>query len=487
MLVLLGAALLLPLNHGFAQNNKAEPRAFLPALPFSLEWNESFNPLTPKKLAADGFAFRGGSKNFKMQFSTQAPPILGGKQFSWMPGGYQLAELSLSRKWGSIQGFQSLRYNSRVVVPDSARTISGAGVESPKSILGARLTAYFLHSAPTSTTWREQSSSMTAAAGNQIGFTLARDLRKSGKLLAEWAESWHESSHTAALSPLGSFGGGGLSAFRLGLDGAPAKTELSSTLVIRSEGLTNPAAPVYNPGKKNIRLNVRRKLNGHQVQYSVQMDDQRASSFLRSVYSRILEQTAEWSFTQKGLPRIAASQSLSFQTVAGREEEERGFRLSIARSIRGTNATLSLHRALRSDLGTGRPLWHRTVWSGDATIEIYKTRCFHLRYEGNTMALYPSIQKIMSSVLQLDTRVPVWKNKLSLIPTMDFRVQTGSLPAYFLSTTRMALTAQIKAPRWFPAADFLVNLASSNNSSPGRADWSHTDLNMRWNFKREKR
>jgi hypothetical protein len=147
--VLLSSTILLQGMNGYAQTNSPKASPFFLPLPVSAEWNESLNPRAPNKLATDGFQFRGGTKNLKMQFSTKAPASLGGKQFPWMPGGYQFGEFSLDRKWGSLSGFRSLRYNEQLVRPDLARTLTGAGLEIPKSFLGTRLAAYFLHADPT--------------------------------------------------------------------------------------------------------------------------------------------------------------------------------------------------------------------------------------------------------------------------------------------------------------------------------------------------
>jgi hypothetical protein len=483
VLMLLGAALLLPHHHGYSQAKETQASPFSLRLPLSLEWNESFNPLTLNKLAVDGFKFQGGQKNFKMQYSMQAPAVLGGKQFAWMPGGYQTAAFSLFRKWGSIEGFQTVRYSARMVYPGYSRTITGTGVEAPKAIFGARMSAYFLHAAPTSEARQLQNPSITGSIGDQFGFTLARDFKNGAKVRAEWTESLHKPGLTTAQQTTGTFRGT-RSAFMLGLDGSLAKTELSTALVLRDEGLANPAAPAYGPAKQNVRASARRKFKKHQLLFTIQSDDQKSALYRGSIDSSVREESAEWTYTNKRLPQIVAFQSLSRQTVAGRWEEEQGYRLSLTRSISRVNASLSLHRALRSDLSTQQPLWDRMVLSADTTIEVRKARRLHLRYETTGMTMNTISQQIMSSALQMDTRVAFWGDKFSLIPTMDFRRQTGTLQAYYLSTARMGLSAQIKVPRWFPGTDFLVNFALNHARVPGLPDWNHTDLTMRWNFKR---
>jgi hypothetical protein len=483
MAILLGAVLPLAHHRGFAQANGAKASPWAVAMPVSLEWSESFHPFAEDRFAADGFKFRGGTKNLKMQFSTQAPAILGGKQFSWMPGGYQLAEFSLTRKWGSIQGFRSLRHNTRMVRPDLTRTITGAGLEAPKSILGTDVTAYFLQAMPTSETREAQGQSMAGASGMQAGLTLSRNFRKNARMQAEWTQSWHELQLPDSIQRA-KFFGGARRAFMLGFEGTLARIELSTALISREEGLLNPAAPAYGPGTQNIRLNARRRFKGHQFQYGTQADDQGASSILGQASHNLMEQSAGWSYAKKRFPQIAASQTLKRETVQGRHEEERELRLSLAKPLRRIDARLAFVRAMRADLLASRPLWDRLTFSGDATIEIRKGRRLHLQYEANTLEQRTLAQKISSSVLQADTRFALWGEKITLVPTAEFRRQVGSLPAHDMSAARLALAAQIKMPRRIPGTDFLINFASNHVQAPGRPDWNRTDLTLRWNFKR---
>jgi hypothetical protein len=482
-LALLCSFLVLSRHGGFAQANGAKNNPLNLQLPVSVEWNESLNPRAQNIMAADGFKFRGGTKNFKMQFSTQAPGILGGKQFQWMPGGYQLSEFVLSRKWGSIQGFRSLRYNTRIVQPDLARTITGAGIDVPKSFLGTRLSAYFLHAAPTPEASRSKPNSLAGSEGSQVGLTLARELRKDTKVQAEWAQSQQQSNGFISDNRTGS-PGRTRRGLMLRLDSTVVRTEISSSLAVRDEGLANPAAPAYGPGKQNLRLDARRKFRGHQFQYSSQSDDQRASPFLGVAVIDVREHTAGWNYAPKHLPQVSAAQTWSRQTAAGRAEQESGFRMALAKSLRRINASLSLARTMRSDLRISRPLWDRTVLSGDATVEVCKGQRLHVRYESSGMRQHTILQEVSASSLQLDTRVNVWGDKLSLTPTFDLRRQRGSLPVLSLSTARFSLSALIKVPRWIPGTDFLIHFTSNHVGSAGRPDWNRADLVMRWNFKR---
>ncbi len=463
VLALLWCSVGLSPRGGFAQTNGSH--ASLPQfhLPISLEWSESLDPRAPNKLATEGFKFQGGTRNLKMKFSTQAPGILGGKQFQWMPGGYQLFEFSLSRKWGSIQGFRSLRYNARIVRPDNARAVTGAGVEVPKSLLGTCLSAYFLHAAPTTEARLSQSNTLAGSAGSQFGLTLTRELKKGARLQAEWTQTQHKFRSSSAIKSGGSLGGA-----RRGLmmrfEGVLARTDLNSTFIARDEGLANPAAPAYGPGKRNLRLDARRKLKGHQFQYSAQSDVQKASPFRGFPMDDLREHVASWSYASKRLPQFSASQTWLWQTVAGRQEEETGLRLSVARSVRKVNASMTLLHAQRTVAHSSSPLWQRTVLTGDATIEIRKGRQLHARYETSTMQLPTIRQEVAVSSLRLDTRVNMWGEKLSLAPALDIRRQGGSLPALGRTAARLGLSAQIKVPRWIPGTDFARSISPLTTS-----------------------
>lgn len=479
--MLLGA--LLSSAPGVAQTGGAKPAPGQPSLPVSIEWGESFNPRAQSKLATNSFRFGVNTKTLKMQYSTQAPAFLGGKQFQWMPGGYQVADFSVARKWGAIHGFRSLRFNSAAVRRDLARTITGAGMEIPKSPLGARVSAYFLHASPMEEARAAKTVSLIGSKGTQFGVALVRDFNKQARLQAELSESRHEARPMPAKESPGPFGGA-RRALMLGFEGTAARTEFSSTFISRGEGMANPAAPSYAPGKQNARLNARRKFKDHQFQYSAQSDAQKAVPFLGIVVRGIREQSLSWSYVRKRMPQVSASVSSSRQTVAGRSEVERGMRLSLAKSVRRISATLGFANAQRTDLQSMRPQWRRNVLSADTGLEIGKGKRLHIRYEASSMVQDALAQKLMVSSLQMDTRVLLWKEKVSLTPTLDVRRQAGTIPAQRQTSARMALSALLKLPRWIPGTDLLLNFASNHVRSAGRPDWNRMDLTMHWNFKR---
>lgn len=467
----------------FAQTSGSKVGPLILPLPISLEWSESVSPWAQDKLVTDSFKLLAGTKNVKLQFSNEAPSLLGGKQFPALPGGYQLTEFSLSRKWGAIYGFQSLGYSSRIVPPGLARRITGAGVEAPKSIFGTRLSAYFLRATPSSQARRLNGNSLVGSDGSQVGLTLARQLGKSTRLQAEWAQTQYDSPSPSSGNRTG-FAGGARRGSWLRLDSTLARTDLNLTYVRRDEGLANPAAPWYGPGVQTVSLDVRRKLKRHQFQFSGQANGRRAAPLLGMAVQDIREGTFGWTYAPRRLPQISASQTLSRQTATGRPEEERTYRLALDKSFRRINASLALFRGTRTDLQSSRPLWDRTVLAGDGTVEIRKGQRLHIRYETNELLQRAIAQWISSTSLQFDTRVCVWGNKLSLAPALHLRRQHGSSPAFGVSAARVILSALIKIPRRIPGTDLLISFTSNHISSVGRPGWNHAELTMRWNFKR---
>ena len=400
-----------------------------------------------------------------------------------MPGGYQLSEFSLSRKWGSIQGFRSLRYNSRIVLPEYARTITGAGLEIPKSLLGTRLAAYFVHAAPTQAARLSRRQHPGGIGRFPIRFHSGAVLNKRARFQAELTQAQHENRSFSAIKS-GEPSRRARRGLMMRFKGVLARTDFNATFLAKDEGLANPAAPAYGPGNRNFRLDARRKLKGHQLQYSAQSDAQRSAPYRGFPRGDVQEHIASWSYASKRLPQFTASQTWLRQTAAGRPEEERGYRLAVAKSVRKVNASMTLLHALRMDALSSRALWQRTVLAGDATIEICTGRQLHARYETSTMQQLTIRQHVDVSSLQLDTRINLWGEKLSLTPTFDIRRQGGSLPALGQTAARLGLSVQIKVPRWIPGSDFVVHCTANHIRTAGSPDWSRADLTMHWNFKR---
>jgi len=480
LIALLSSLLVLPGRIGFAQTNGRKTEFVGLPLPLSIEWSESFDLQAQNRLLANRFKLLAGTSNLNLQFSNQAPAFLGGKQFQWLPGGYQLTELALSRKWGSIYGFRSLGYSPRIVRPEFARTFTGAAAEVPRAVLGTRLSTYYLYAAPQAQL--SEGISAPAPNGSQVGFTLMRELRKDAKLEAEWTQTRFSSSSPTSGNGA-AFAGPARRGLLAKLTGTYARTDLNITYRTRDEGLANPAAPTYGPAERTLWVDVRRKLKKHQFQYSSQLDGQRAVRTLGIAVMDVREGTFGWTYTPRRLPLISASQTRSRQARAGKPEDEETFRFSLAKSIRRVNASLMFLRGTRVDTQSSRPLWERTVLMGDATVEIRKDERLHAHYETNRLSQLTISQLVSVSSLQFDTRINLRQNRLSLAPVLDMRKQGGSLPALDRAGIRIALSALIKMPRRIPGTDLLINWASIHTRSTGRPDQDSTELIVRWNFR----
>lgn len=477
---LLSSLLVLPGRTGFAQTKSQKTDLLGLPLPLSIEWSESFDLQSQNRLASDHYKFAAGTKNLNLQFSNQDPAFLSGKQFQWLPGGYQLAELALSRKWGSIYGFRSLGSSPRIVRPQFARSFSGAAAELPRALLGTRLTGYFLYAAPQGRP--SQGASTAASNGSQIGLTLMRELRKGAQLEAEWAQT-HFSSTSSASANGSALAGPARRGLRVRLAGTYARADLNITYKARDEGLANPAAPTYGPAQRTLSMDVRRKFRKHQFQYSSQLDGQRAVPTLGIAVTDVREETFGWTYAPKRLPQISAAQTWSRQAAAGKPEEEETFRVSLGKSIRRANTSLLFLRGTRVDARSSRPLWERTVLMGDIAFEVLKDKRLHAYFEANRLSQPAVSQSVSVSSLHFDTRISLGKNRLSLAPVLDMRRQGGSLPALDQAGVRIALSALIKMPRHLPGTDLLVDLVSIHTRSTGRPDHDSTGLIVHWNFR----
>ena len=467
---------------GFAQANVGQAAAPPLPLPLSVEWSEAIHPWGDHKLAADRYAVLAKTKNFKLQFSNQTPAFLGISQFQGLPGGYRITEFALTRKWGTIHAFRSLGFNPRSVPAGQARSFTGAALELPKFIAGTNLSAYLLRAAPAARA-RQPAGQTAAPDGSQIGFAVFRGIGKQSRLLAEWVQTHYgtASSPSGDRSPLS----GGL---RRGLvvkfDGILAKTDLNLTLATRGLGLASPAMPVYQPAKRSLRLDVRRKLKQHQLQYSNQYESRQAVPVLQWGFMGVKEQTVRWAYAPRRLPQISASHTWSRQRAAGRLENEETSRLSLGKTLRRINASLALLRTSRTDLQSSCLVLDRYTAAADATLRIRQDTQLHVRYEMGRLAQPAWSQRLSTSGLELDTRFRLWTDRLSLVPVFTYRRQADRYSASALSAARIAVAAQIRLPRRIPGSDLLVNFASQHLSSTGSPGQGSREMSLRWNFKR---
>lgn len=466
---------------GLAQKSSSDP---LPIpLPISMEIGQSLNPWAQNVLLSERYRLAAGTRDLKLQFSNQGPGFWGGRQFEALPGGYQIADLSLVRKWGAWHAFRTLSNIERIVRPESARFLTGAGMEIPKALFGTRLSGYFLHGSPGEQAREARRSSLAGYDGAQFGLTLARALGKSARIQTELARSQY-----AFRSPVSSsdprLRQGGRHGVWIRFESTVRKNDLNLTFMNRQEGLANPAMPNSGPGRRGVWLDVRRKLKGHQFQYGGQSDVQRAMPQIGMAIRSVREDTVRWSYCARHLPLISASETWSRQTAGHRPEMESTWRLALDKSVRRLNATFSWSSGRRSDTRLSKPVWDRTVIAGDASIAVTKGQRVHVRYETSGFRQHAISQRLAAKSLQLDTRVNLLKDAVSLSPALELRRQSGNSSMLDVQAARFTLSAQIRMPRCVPGTDLSVYFATNRIQTAGRLVSTRTEFTMRWILKR---
>ena len=468
---------------GLAQANRPDGEPLLLPFPVSMEWAESFHPFAENKFATDRFKLQGGTESYKLQFSTEAPDFLGGKQFQGIPGGYRHAEFSLLKKWGSVHAFRSAGYDAHRVSRESARSISGAGVELPKSLFGSLLSAYLLRAAPAGEAAPTAGNPLAGSDGLQIGFFLARELRKNARMQAEWTQTRNSPAPSGTGISAGSTGKA-RRGLRARVEGTFAGADLNVSYLHRDEGLANPATPSYGPSNNSLLLDVRRGLGKHQLGFSSLYDGQRESADLRMAIRTVREESFQWTYSPRRLPQISISRGWSRQSSASRNEAEESVRLSLSKAFPRVGTSLLFSRGSLKDLTTSGVLWQRTAIAGDATLEIRKERRLHVRYENSLLRQGMIARELSSSTLQFDTNISLCNGALSLAPALTLRRQAADPADLNLSAVRVALLAGIRLPRYIPGTDLLVNFASHHLHATGGPDQNGAEFSMRWNLKR---
>jgi hypothetical protein len=273
-------------------------------------------------------------------------------------------------------------------------------------------------------------------------------------------------------------------AFMLRLDGRLAGNEIGSTFVNKDEGLSNPAAPAYGPGSASLNVDIGRTFKGHQFLYSRQTANQRSTLPMGFAARDAGSNRAGWAFTPWRLARIQLSRSRSREAQGGRGEAEDQLVIAVSRSIRRLSASVTCNRTGRMELPSTRLLWSREVMSGDASLDLAKGRRVHLRYEANETRLRAAGQRISNSVLQADAQLNFGGEKVSVSPGFALGRQSGTLPSFDLSTTRLAIAAALRLPRWIPGVGLFINLGTHRAATAAGVKSGSTDLIFLWKFKR---
>ena len=443
--------------------------------PLKLEFSQHFDPWDPRgRTAVDSFKLGTTVRTAAIQYSSQAPAFLGGKQFPAIPGGYSILELLLKTKWGALQAFRSTGYSTRLLSRGSARNLTGTVVDVPKAVFSSNLSGYFVRASPS-----DPAVPGAPPTTSQAGIVLARDLGKRLSLAAEWTRSWQEGKAGALGRP-----GGGLF---LRARGNLAHTEATVTYRVQGQGFTNPAMPVAGPRRMLQALDLSRTYKKHQIQYGRQLDALGATHFLSVPFSENRQDGIRWIYSPKVWPQLSASRMWSVQRSRGVWQEQNDTRLAVSKALKKITLALAHLRSGRSDALALRPVWGRVALVGDAGIEIQKNSRLNLHYESNAFTvLHPSQAFVHTDVLQSSTRLAFLGGKLALMPAVDVCRQRDRRGTTQSSSQRMLLSALVKIPARMmgTGSDLLISFRSQHAKALGRPGQDSIGLVVQWSVKR---
>ena len=459
-----------------AQTAEKKPVLELSA-PLKMELSQGLDPLDPHgSFATESWKLTGGGKSFSFEHSNQAPGFTTGKQFQVLPGGYELARFSSSRKWGSLHAFRTTGHDTRLVAPSLARRFSGLAAEAPKSFLGTRLGAFFLHAAPEKVKATAKSRGSSAPAASQLGLTLARDFKKGFKLESEWSQTPRPVRKSKAGSVRGS------QALFVKVSGSVARSETNIT--VRSQGgdFVNPALPVHQLGRNSLAMDARRTFKKFEVQYARNQDRLRKSAAFPG--QSVSHEVVRWSFTPKRWPQMSAAQTWMNQVGTGSRLSEDNLRFGVGKDLKKLKLDVAYLRGTRMDDLTFRPLWERTGIFGDASLELLQGKRLNLHYETSAVNAPSTSALLVSKMLQINTRLSWLKDRFALVPALDYREQrasAGGVPSEFLN---LVMTSLIKLPRYVPGTELLVTFSSLRASAIGQPEQNLARVKVQWKFKR---
>jgi len=426
------------------------------------------------KFSTDRFKFTAGSKTYSFQFSNEAPTLLSGKQFLGLPGGYELAEFRLTKKWGSLSTFRSTGYNRRFVQSSTARKLTGLALAMPKSFWGAQLSGYFLQASPDKPAKGDPA---TPGKGAQTGFTFAKNFKKNFRLQTELSQFWQ-----AVRSP------GKQNEQTRGLftqlTGKLAGADMSATYRNQGEGFVNPAIPVKGRGRGLFAVNVRRTHKKLQFEYVNQADSMAESRALSLASLGIHTESVRWTYSPKLWPQFSAIGMWIRQELAGKPQSENNLRFSANKGLKHFTLGMAYLRGSRIDAMAFQPLWDTWGLIGDASMEIQKNRRLNFHYETNNLTLHQTSQLLFTQTLQCNTRLSFLADALAFVPAVDYRHQQDNLGKVNFSLVNFVLSAIVKLPRYVPGTEVLLTFSSHHLSALGQQQQNSAGFVLQWNFKR---
>lgn len=465
------ASFLIPLRASAQTPEGAQYRRTLPAV-FKIDLTQHINPRDPQGLmATDQFMISAASRDLDVRYSNQAPILLAGRQFQSIPAGYRFAELGTKRKWGVLNGFRSTGYDKRFVAPAAARAISGGVLELPKSFFGASLRSSYIHASPAS------SKSDTLPGGSQFAVNVARNLRKGFTLQSEF---------TRVRQPvrLNQTTESGYGIFTR-LDGKIAGTEIGVAYRAQEEDTINPAQPLQGQGRKLLVMDVRRAYKNHRLQYIGQKEALQAIRVWHVPSTNVHQESVRWTYATARWPQFSAEGTWIAQNAGGRREREENFRLSLNKSFSRLLLSGAYIRGRRVETDLLRPLWDRFGYTADAHLNIRKNQPLNFHYESDYMTVHSNSQLLRSEVLQFNTRLPFWKDRLAVLPVLDYvHLDDEKRRTISSSVLTFALSVAMKLPRLLPGTEFVITYNARHAGVLGRPPENLSGLIMQWNFRR---
>jgi hypothetical protein len=455
-----------------ASAQSLEKNPYLRTLPvvFKMDLTQHVDPRDPQGLmATDQFAISGGSKDLVARYSSQGPTVLAGKQFQAVPVGYRFAELAAKRKWGSLHAFRSAGYDKRFVTAAAARTLAGGVMELPKSFLGTSLWASYIHGSPAN------SKSEIVPAGSQFDVNVARNLRKGFTLQSEFTRV----RQPARLNQTTESGYG----FFTRLDGKIAGTEIGVAYRSQGEDTINPAQPLQGQGRNLVLVDLRHTYKNQRLQYVSQKESLPEIRASRAPSTDVHQQTVRWTYAATRWPQLSVEGTWTAQNTGGRHEREETGRLSFNKSFSRLQLSGAYIRGHRVE--AVRPLWHRFGYTADARLDVRRNRRLNFHYESNSMSFHSSSHVLRSEVFQFNTRLPFWKDRLAVLPVLDYlHLDDGKRRTISSSVLTFALSVATKLPRMLPGTDFVISYNARHAGALGRPSENSSGLIVQWNFRR---
>jgi hypothetical protein len=446
--------------------------SFSPLL--KLEFSDHFNFFDPLgKFGSDIFKITAGTNALSFQYSNQAPILFGGKQFLILPMGYDLAEIDLKRKWGSLSVFRSLGYNSRFVQPATARALTGVALLAPKSFWGTQVSGYVLQASPA-----ESGQALSSENNAQAGFTVMKEFKKGFKIQSEFTQSrqFAETANAQNTSAPGLF-----SQFT----GKVAKADLIFSYRNQGEGFTNPAIPMPGQNRNLFTANVQRTFKKFRIEYSDQWDSTAEGRIRQLPSINIHTKSVRWTYSTKRWPQFSATGTWIAWGFDARREREENLQFSLNKALRRLTLGMSYLNGRRRDIvGSDALLWDRSGVMADAGVEVKKNRRINFHFENTVMRFPAASQSVFSQVLQCNTRMPFMADRFAFLPMLEYRYNWDNLGVLDNAFVRLALPVSIKLPRFMRISDILLTSSIEHATVLGQPARTTPGLVFGWNFRR---